>query len=603
MAAMRRLRQVASHVDHAGTVEPSRTAAKGEEVDLVIRDVTIVDGTGSDAFVGDVAVSAGKLVQVGGGFLGAAAESIDGHGKYLTPGFIDIHTHFDPQLCWDGRADPSLQHGVTTVVIGNCSLSLAPVADKAAADRIIGMFGRIEDIKRPTFEAAVPFDSWYGTSGSFGSYLDHIKPGLSINVGALIGHSAVRLAVMGEESQEREATQDEIDEMAALIEEAMQVGAIGVSSSYADTDEFGRPVPSRFSSIHEKCELAAAMGRSGRGVWEVVPVLSPEGTVETCRELGQISRTANVPTSFQPILTNPGDPERRDVLSVLEEESAQGARVWAQSTPRDFNMNCRLNETSMLLMGTPVWNETMKLDDDARLAAFRDPQHQEELVAAMEAQQEMMRKLNGGRRPSSGFGIGSTTVGEVSHADNQQYVGRNVSEIAETEGKPLGRVLLDISLRDDLNSEYKLEGVLNADKQAVAQIVKHPLVHLGASDAGAHITQFCGTGDTTFFLEQYVLKDGTLTLEQAVHQLTGVLAEGWGVQDRGVLEAGKAADLNLIDLGKLHNEEQEYVDDMPGNAMRYTRKATGFEGVWVNGTRVLEKDSYLPLQPGCGMIV
>ena len=208
-------------------------------------------------------------MHVGGGFIGAAAEEIDGTGRVLTPGFIDIHTHFDPQLCWDGRADPSLQHGVTTVIIGNCSLSLAPVADKHAADRIIGMFGRIEDIKRPTFEAAVPFSSWYGASGSFEAYLDHIRPGLSINVGALVGHSAVRMSVMGEESQQREATPREIADMAALIEEAMSAGAIGVSSSYADSDEFGNPVPSRFSSLDEKCQLAAAMGRSGRGVGEV----------------------------------------------------------------------------------------------------------------------------------------------------------------------------------------------------------------------------------------------------------------------------------------------------------------------------------------------
>ena len=143
-------------------------------------------------------------------------------------------------------------------------------------------------------------------------------------------HLRVHWPVRRPAVQEREATQDEINEMAALIEEGMAAGALGVSSSYADSDEFGRPVPSRFAGLHEKCELASAMGRSGRGVWEVVPVLSPEGTIETCRELGQISRTANVPTSFQPILTNPSDPERRDILSVLEEESAAGARVWGQ---------------------------------------------------------------------------------------------------------------------------------------------------------------------------------------------------------------------------------------------------------------------------------
>ena len=162
---------------------------------------------------------------------------------------------------------------------------------------------------------------------------------------------------------------------------------------------------------------------------------------------------------------------------------------------------------------------------------------------------------------------------------------------------------MDISLRDDLRSEFKLEGVLNADKRAVAEIVSHPLVHLGASDAGAHITQFCGTGDTTFFLTQYVLKDKSLSLEQAVHQLTGVLARDWGIRDRGLLREGMGADMNLIDVAKLVNEEQEYVDDMPGNAWRYTRQAKGFAAVWVNGTKVVEDDTYTPLNAGCGRVI
>ena len=170
----------------------------------------------------------------------------------LSPGFIDIHTHFDPQLCWDGYATPSIEHGVTTVVTGNCSLSLAPIRN-GGENKIISMFQVIEDIKKPTFEEAVPF-SWE----SFGEYLDHIKPGLGINVGALIGHSAVRLYVMGEDSQKREATDDEIKQMVEIVEMAMKHGALGVSSSYVDVDENFDPVPSRFSCIKEKMALAKA---------------------------------------------------------------------------------------------------------------------------------------------------------------------------------------------------------------------------------------------------------------------------------------------------------------------------------------------------------
>ncbi|MED5272793.1 MAG: amidohydrolase family protein, partial [Pseudomonadota bacterium] len=205
---------------------------------LLIKNANIVDGTGADTFVGDVLVEDGVIKNVGN-IDGEFETVIDANGLILTPGFIDIHTHFDPQLCWDGYATPSIEHGVTTVVTGNCSLSLAPIRN-GGEEKIISMFQVIEDIKKPTFEAAVPF-SWE----TFGDYLDHIKPNLGINVGALIGHSAVRLYVMGQDSQKREATDDEIKQMSDIVETAMEQGALGVSSSYVDVDENLDPVPSR----------------------------------------------------------------------------------------------------------------------------------------------------------------------------------------------------------------------------------------------------------------------------------------------------------------------------------------------------------------------
>ena len=221
------------------------------ENSLIIRNANIVDGTGETPFEGDVLVKDGIIADIGK-LNGEIGQEIDAKGLILSPGFIDIHTHFDPQLCWDGYATPSIEHGVTTVVTGNCSLSLAPIKN-GGSDKIISMFQVIEDIKKPTFDAAVPF-SWE----TFGEYLDHIKPNLGINVGALIGHSAVRLYVMGEDSQKREATDDEIREMCTIVEEAMEKGALGVSSSYVDIDENMNPVPSRFSCKKEKIELARA---------------------------------------------------------------------------------------------------------------------------------------------------------------------------------------------------------------------------------------------------------------------------------------------------------------------------------------------------------
>ena len=189
-------------------------------------------------------------------------------------------------------------------------------------------------------------------------------------------------------------------------------------------------------------------------------------------------------------------------------------------------------------------------------------------------------------------------VGAVSHPDNKPYQGRSLMEIAQTEGKELGDVILDISLRDDLNAEFKLVNVLNADKASVAQLIGHPLLHFGASDAGAHITQFCGTGDTTHMLEHYVRDTGRLSLEQAIYRMTGELAKDWGLHDRGTIETGKAADLVLFDLDQIHCGSEEFVDDFPGEARRYVRRATGYAAVIVNGETVVENGAYTAARPG-----
>ena len=276
------------------------------DFDVVIRNGSLVDGTGSESVTGDIAILNGKIAQVGI-VTGTGHEEVDASNMAVAPGFIDIHTHFDPQLCWDSHATPSIEHGITTVITGNCSLSLAPIRDRAAADKIVSMFGVIEDIKQRTFDEAVPF-SW----NSFPEYLDYIRPKLGINVGALIGHSAIRLFVMGAASQERVATSEEIEAMCVLVKEAMSAGALGISSSYVDMDENGKPVPSQFADINEKVALAKAMAQSGRGIWQIVPFFPDlNRELDNIRELGDISLAAGIPCSLQPVLSSPTSPHRR----------------------------------------------------------------------------------------------------------------------------------------------------------------------------------------------------------------------------------------------------------------------------------------------------
>ena len=541
-----------------------------------IRNGLVVDGTGAAPAHRDLFIGGGKIVDN----VESPERVIDATGRVVSPGFIDIHTHFDPQLCWDGLATPSLEHGVTTVVIGNCSLSLAPVKPEGTA-KLISMFQVIEDIKKPTFDAAVPW-CWE----TFPEYLDFIRGKLGVNVGALIGHSAVRAYVMGKASQERAATPQEIDAMCAIVAEAMAAGALGISSSYLDMDEEGRPVPSRYAEIDEKLALAKAMSASGRGVWQVVPyIVDPEQLLDNIRELGDISLAANIPCSLQPVLGS-GGRALDDQVRALTEQHERGARVYGQTMPRTFDMNMRLSETSMLLFGYPTWKEIMNLPASERAAKFGDPANRDALVEEMVPRQ------------GSIFGIANMRVGDVKSRENERYQGRTIAEIAEAEGKRIGEVVLDLSLRDDLDTEFKLEGVVNADQEAVARLIDSPLCHFGASDAGAHITQFCGTGDTTYLLSHFVRESGTMTLERGVHRMTGEVARDWGIRDRGTLEAGQAADVVIFDAGRVAITKEEFVDDFPGEARRYVRRAEGFDRVLVNGEVVYGAEGYTEARPG-----
>ena len=547
---------------------------------LVIRNATIVDGTGKEPYNGDVAVKDGLIHEIGT-IKNDYDKEIDAKGLVLSPGFIDIHTHFDPQLCWDGYATPSIEHGVTTVVTGNCSLSLAPIRD-GGESKIISMFQVIEDIKKPTFEAAVPF-SWE----TFGEYLDHIKPGLGINVGALIGHSAVRLYVMGEDSQKRKATDDEIKQMVDIVEMAMEQGALGVSSSYVDVDENFDPVPSRFSCKKEKIALAKAATKTGRGVWQVVPYFIDMNTqLENIKELGDISLETGIMCTFQPVLSTPDAPKAEKIMEALQMERDRGAKVFGQTMPRCFDLNMRLSETSMLLFGMPTWKATMDLSVEQRRYAFADKENQKILVKEAKNAQGMSAA------------IPMLKVGEVYSDKNKKYSGKYLAEIAKSEKKEIGQVILDIALEDDLKTEFQLMDVINSDKESVSYLIMNELCHFGASDAGAHITQFCGTGDTTHLLEHYVRETEKISLSTAVHRMTKEVADDWGLFDRGEIKKGKAADLVLFDINKVGISDEAFVNDFPGEASRYMRYSKGYEAVIVNGSIVYENSNYTDIKSG-----
>jgi N-acyl-D-amino-acid deacylase len=406
-------------------------------------------------------------------------------------------------------------------------------------------------------------------------------------VGALMGHSTLRAFVMGPACQERVATDDELAAMCDLVRAGMAAGALGLSSSYVDIDEKMKPVPSRFADIREKIALCQAMMESGRGTYQVVPYF-PEiaQQLENIRELGEISLASGAMCSLQPILSGPTSPDAKESIDALQAEHDRGARVYGQVMPRCFDLNMRLSETSMLLYGVPGWKAIMDVPMPERIGLFADPARREALVEEMKNAQGM-----GGVMPF-------LRVGDVKSPANEKHRGRMLMEIAGDEGLSVGEVVLDLAVADELQTEFQLKDVLNADKQAVGRLLDHPLCHFGASDAGAHITQFCGTGDTTHLLEYYVREKQLMPLERAVHRMTGELAEAWGIRDRGILEVGKAADIVHFDPETVSVGSEHFVNDFPGEASRYLRASKGYHHVVVNGEIVREGDTYTEARGG-----
>ncbi len=543
---------------------------------LLLRNACIIDGTGGDSRQGDVAIQNGKIAAIGKQLyvtsLPTGTREIDVKGRVVAPGFIDVHTHFDPQICWDRLATPMLEHGVTTVLMGNCSLSLAPVRN-ADQRPLAGMFKQIEDIPLSAFAEGVPW-AWE----SYPEYLAYIRRGLGINVAGLVGHSALRMYVMGAAAQERAATAEEIAMMSALLGDAVRAGAAGLSTSYVDIDEHLRPVPSRFATKEEIIALGQAMAAAGRGVIETVPVFyNPPEQLKNIEEMGEISRATGLMCTLAPIVHGIGGNLWKDSLVALAEQAARGAKVYGQSSPRTFDINLRLSETSFLLFSMPAWFSLMRKPLPERLAGFRDPEQRERLS----------RQL--GR---IGGLLAFMEVGRTKLAEHRSLEGKKIVDIAAQRGVSPADVILDLACAEDLETEFCLKNFLHVDVDGVTEILSHPQILIGASDAGAHVAQFCGAGDTGYLLARWVRDLKKFFLEQAVYRLTGQLADAFGIRGRGRVAVGQAADLVVFNPDTIGRGPEEFVHDVPGGGNRYIRHATGIELVVLNGVVAWQEGEY-----------
>jgi N-acyl-D-amino-acid deacylase len=321
-------------------------------------------------------------------------------------------------------------------------------------------------------------------------------------------------------------------------------------------------------------------------VLQTVPYfIDIEQQLANIEELGELSLASGVVCSIAPITYSPVAPENwKRSLAKLEEQQRRGAKVYGQSMPRSFDINMRLSETSFLLYGTPEWNALMQLPIAERIAAFADPAARPGLVEAASGRLLPLLSI--------------LRVGDAYSPANKPFEGKPLSEAAQTLGKSLPDAMLDIAVRDDLQTEFQLKGVIHANPDEVIKILDHPLIHVGASDAGAHISQFCGAGDTSDLMERFVRKLGMMSLERAVQRLTGDLADVWGIANRGKIREGYAADLVLFDPDTIARREEEFVSDFPGEARRYICHADGIDAVIVNGAVVRDNMGYTGARAG-----
>ena len=517
---------------------------------IAIRNATIIDGTGAPGRKGDIGIQGDRVVAVGE-VSGPAQLEIDAAGKVVAPGFIDIHTHYDPQLCWDRNATPSPEHGVTSVVMGNCSISLAPVRSQDRT-RAIHLFGSVEDMEGRLLEQTVPF-SWENVP----DYLSYLRQGLGPNVSVLIGHSMIRLYVMGPDCQTRAASGPEIARMADLLREAMAAGARGTSFTFNHFDERGNQLPCYYADHAEKAALLAVVAEAG-GVVEVAPnFFKRDMGLPTVDDWGALALETGATVTLSPILVMPNMPGAwRQILDRVVHWRDQGAPIYAQTQVRPLDMTIQLALGSAILSKSPAWRDSFEAPMDERMRRYADPEVRAVLIAEGDRLKNAMSVL---------------VVKRVRAPENKMYEGRGLAEIAATEGKSFVEAMLDISLKDELQTEFALNGYLHSDADDVAKLLDHPAMQIGSGDAGAHITQFAGVGDTSYLIEQFVRARGDMTLERAVQRITSDLADQWGLADRGRLEPGRFADVVVFDPATLARGEEIWVDDVPGDQGRYIR--------------------------------
>jgi len=555
-------------------------------LDLCIRGGTLVDGSGAPGRRADVGIRGGRLVAIGD-VAESAARTLDATGLVVAPGFVDLHTHYDAQVFWDPTLSPSPLHGVTTVIGGNCGFSIAPLAE-GTAPYLMRMLARVEGMPLESLEQGVPW-SWR----SFGDYLDRIEGTLAVNAGFLVGHSALRCAVMGERAVGGVATADDIAAMVALLRRSIEEGGLGFSSSWAPThnDGEGHPVPSRAATREELIALAGALrGRPGTSL-EFIPGVG-RFTDEQVDVMAAMSVAAARPLNWNLLTVIAFAREGVEAqLAASDHAKAQGGEVIALTLPQ--LMSLRLNFVSAFVLDAlPGWAEVVTLPLAERKRALADPAVRERLAKGADSPEA------GAFRAIAVWD--NMTIEETYAPANEKYRGRNLGACAREAGRPSFELMVEIALADDLRTSFKTP-VFGDDAASWAlrkQVWRDPRTLLGASDAGAHLDMIDTFTATTALLGPAVRDRGMLPLEEAIHQITDRPARLYGITGRGRLAEGWHADVVVFDPATVNPRPVHTRHDLPGGAGRLFAGADGIAHVLVNGAEIVRDGALTDARPG-----
>ncbi|MFF4581382.1 amidohydrolase family protein [Streptomyces sp. NPDC001389] len=564
-------------------------------LDHLIRGATVVDGTGAPARVADVGIRDGRIAVVAapGTVDEEARTSEDATGLVLTPGFVDPHTHYDAQLFWDPYATPSMNHGVTTVAGGNCGFTLAPLnPDRPEdADYTRRMMSKVEGMALAALEEGVDW-SWAG----FGEYLDALEGRIAVNAGFMVGHCALRRHVMGEDATGAAApTPDQLHRMLALLHEAMDAGAWGLSTTQSSThaDGDGNPVASRHAGPAELLALSRAVGEhEGTQLEAIVAGCLDQFSDEEIDLLVDMSAAAGRPLNWNVLTIDAAVPERVPRQLVPSERARRaGGRIVALTMPILTPMNMSLG-TFCALNLIPGWGEVLGLPVPERIARLRDPDVRAEMLRRADSKEAgVFRRL---------ANFGRYVIGDTYSKENEGLSGRVVNDIAAERGQDAFQCLVEICANDDLRTVLWPMPTDNdpATWALRAETWQHEDVLLGGSDAGAHLDRMCGAPYTTRFLGDCLRGRRLVPLEQAVRMLTDDPARLFGLRERGRIAEGWHADLVLFDPERIEAGPATLVHDLPGDSPRLDSRAIGIVSVRVNGVETIRDDEVTGAVPG-----